>query len=836
MEGKMGIGGGRRFGTRQFKERGGAHCGNRRDSTTIHCTKVSEKRNEIGFKFINLTYSFHFRRSRTNEDDGAPSSSQSQQHYYPAWVPPVPPEPCRALVPYVPPQTALVPQSESGNETVITPSEGGIADEISVTSDTFNPVLEDDAVSTGSGFIYDETRIQELNGDRYGQKRLEVEREKEELIGTSIVVSGQSWKVIGDVESDDISFEDFLEQGVRSDTLDFESLPKRFRRNIEILRQHGRSPRRSPRLNVGERDETKAIHHLFLTLYPVDWKKSLQRLNKAIKIENPNTRTKIKSVSENEYWKFIGLLLLCAVQKIGVEPLFKGKETQGIVEHFNGSKFMTHTRFKFIKRFWMRQFELDVDNEYKERNKWWKVGHLVQGFNNNRAKTVAASRVKTFDESMSPYKPQSSKTGNLPNISFILRKPEPLGTELKTVASTGSNGPMLYAEIQEGKEGMKTKPFFRPHGATCACVLRLGKATKNHGQNPDPLIRNLFYGDSWFASLKTAVQVTEELDAEFVGPVKTSHKQFPKTYLENTMKTWPPGSHLVMQTELKGKSYYAIGYKYNMKKVLSFIATEGAGHTKPGEPYEAKWLDDNGRACSRKVPRPHILSEYFSHSNQIDKHNHARQSQLGIEKYVVVECGYFRLFCTYLGITVTDAWKLYRAGLGEDCANKDISILSFANILCKTHLLNDYNKTKYESTPTPTLRSLDSSSRKELPFPNQITTNTNANASVLSSLGSGSNMGLVEIGPGKYIPVGFTPFHEECQLQKETSYEHAVGSYAEYRRSRGRCKVCGKKTALRCTVCGFRICDITLRKCFYIHKKEQVQAEREQHWEDLQCK
>ena len=61
---------------------------------------------------------------------------------------------------------------------------------------------------------------------------------------------------------------------------------------------------------------------------------------------------------------------------------------------------------------------------------------------------------------MSAYRPQTNKTGNLPNISYILRKPEPLGTELKTVASTGSNGPIIYAEIQEGKEAMKTKSFF----------------------------------------------------------------------------------------------------------------------------------------------------------------------------------------------------------------------------------------------------------------------------------------------------------------------------------------------------------------------------------------
>ena len=73
---------------------------------------------------------------------------------------------------------------------------------------------------------------------------------------------------------------------------------------------------------------------------------------------------------------------------------------------------------------------------------------MVQGFNNNRRRTVAASRVKTLDESMSPYRPQTRKTGNLPNISYIMRKPEPLGTELKTVASIESNGPIIYAEMQ----------------------------------------------------------------------------------------------------------------------------------------------------------------------------------------------------------------------------------------------------------------------------------------------------------------------------------------------------------------------------------------------------
>ena len=35
---------------------------------------------------------------------------------------------------------------------------------------------------------------------------------------------------------------------------------------------------------------------------------------------------------------------------------------------------------------------------------------------------------------MSAWRPRKDKTGGLPNISFILRKPEPLGTEFKSMA------------------------------------------------------------------------------------------------------------------------------------------------------------------------------------------------------------------------------------------------------------------------------------------------------------------------------------------------------------------------------------------------------------------
>jgi hypothetical protein len=62
----------------------------------------------------------------------------------------------------------------------------------------------------------------------------------------------------------------------------------------------------------------------------------------------------------------------------------------------------------------------------------------------------------------------------------------------------------------------------------------------------------------------------------------------PKGFLEDTMKDWGGGTHLVLQTVHKGVPLVAVGYKYNKKKVQCFIFNKGCGHTELGEPYEAR--------------------------------------------------------------------------------------------------------------------------------------------------------------------------------------------------------------------------------------------------------
>ncbi len=51
------------------------------------------------------------------------------------------------------------------------------------------------------------------------------------------------------------------------------------------------------------------------------------------------------------------------------------------------------------------------------------------------------------------------------------------------------------------------------------------------------------------------------------------------------MKEWPSGSYLNLETTVDGVGLVATGYKYNNRKVLTFLWTHGAGHTEPGDPH-----------------------------------------------------------------------------------------------------------------------------------------------------------------------------------------------------------------------------------------------------------
>ena len=166
---------------------------------------------------------------------------------------------------------------------------------------------------------------------------------------------------------------------------------------------------------------------------------------------------------------------------------------------------------------------------------------------------------------------------------------------------------------------------------------------------------------------------------DYCGPAKTSHKDFCLAALEKLMKDWPGGSYLVLKSTpiFPGETpLLAIGYRYNSRKFLWFIDTEGYGSTEPGDPHLSRFPNIYFNVSVRLVVPPHLLGRYFNACNAIDNHNRMRQSDLSLEKYWVSQSGYFRL-ATYLSMDmgIADGKLLYFHVVAEGNEVKKISIL-----------------------------------------------------------------------------------------------------------------------------------------------------------------
>ena len=153
----------------------------------------------------------------------------------------------------------------------------------------------------------------------------------------------------------------------------------------------------------------------------------------------------------------------------------------------------------------------------------------------------------------------------------------------------------------------------------------------------------------------------------YCGPVKTSHKGFCLAMLEKLMKDWPGGSYLVLKSTpiFPGEiPLLVIGYNYNYRKVLGFIASEGSGSTEPGDPYLSRFPEIYSIDPVYPVVRPRLLVRYFNACNAIDNQNRMQQSDLLLEKYWVTQSGYFRLATTVvLGMGIIDGKLLYCHGV-----------------------------------------------------------------------------------------------------------------------------------------------------------------------------
>ena len=104
------------------------------------------------------------------------------------------------------------------------------------------------------------------------------------------------------------------------------------------------------------------------------------------------------------------------------------------------------------------------------------------------------------DDSMIAIQFCTTPKGDLLHYYYIIRKLDPLGTQMKNV-DCSRLGTMLHLDLQKRKEVMKTLEFQKDIGGTTVCMKRLSIATKGCGQLTS---NDTYFSDRWFSSVKTA--------------------------------------------------------------------------------------------------------------------------------------------------------------------------------------------------------------------------------------------------------------------------------------------------------------------------------------------
>jgi hypothetical protein len=193
---------------------------------------------------------------------------------------------------------------------------------------------------------------------------------------------------------------------------------------VEVLQQYGMKD-----FNTSDYMRSEVLVHLFLQLTFIDWKEKVTKMNTAVAAE----KCKCRKFSAEEF--LIGLALIIGAAEFsqkGVD-LFGLRDQVDLDDdelwhsispspHFE--QYMPYSRFKDFRRFLPAIF---VDEMKKETDPWYQFSSAVDDFNEIRRSRVACSRWIVADETMCAWRPRTTALGGLPNISFVIRKPEPLG-------------------------------------------------------------------------------------------------------------------------------------------------------------------------------------------------------------------------------------------------------------------------------------------------------------------------------------------------------------------------------------------------------------------------
>ena len=247
------------------------------------------------------------------------------------------------------------------------------------------------------------------------------------------------------------------------------------------------------------------------------------------------------------------------------------------------------------------------------------------------------------------------------HMSYLPRKPHPLGFMVKSICDATTRI-MLNLDLVEGSEVASFKKFNAEWGKSTGCTLRLAEPWFGSWRT--------LIGDSWFASVNTALACSSK-DLHFVGNVKTGHKHYPKSYMQQRVQT--RGDTCFMKKTFDAEPRFGgqpppsgwpqvqlFAASHCDKKPCHLIATRGSSI--PGKQkirYHRRFENGNLVAQRYTLQQPVFHELYRNNFNAVDVFNRQAIGPNSLINVVGTKVWWKRVLITLLGMAETNAYLAF---------------------------------------------------------------------------------------------------------------------------------------------------------------------------------
>lgn len=395
--------------------------------------------------------------------------------------------------------------------------------------------------------------------------------------------------------------------------------------------------------------------------------------------------------------KICVVLMIAATLEVegGIENLWKRGEGHGFRDNPDFGQYIPQNYFEaFVAGF--PQLWSPREHWYVDNVPWDAFLPLLKAFNGKRQDLVSSTYL-VLDESMSAWRPKTSKFGGLPNITYEQRKPKPLGTMLKNGVEA-TTGIMVYQDVVQQKEVQQAKKYNGDESS-----LPLGEPILQHVgevlrqcEGANLADGGWVGGDAWFGSIPAVVELKKKKNVYSTFILKQHIQYCPKQIISSILRArypkYPAGHHVVMKANISGVDLFLLAYAFSNNDTTYMVSSSGTTITHE-RPYRSNFTDEYGNVTFKEIPRPSVAHFLYELLPLIDNHNKDRQSLLALEDCWLTKNPWFRLVTTLVGMTVTDVHRWdhnMRSGKRSLLETRDddddpsfLNVRAFANLIAK---------------------------------------------------------------------------------------------------------------------------------------------------------